>query len=60
MSEVVHAMQAGMYSMNNFLKIDRNQNKNCLLVIGPRTILHQDLWLGELVPIPHKRSKRSN
>ena len=32
------------------------QNQNCLLVIRPRTIIHQDLRLGELVPSPHKRS----
>ena len=36
------------------------QNQNCLLVIRPRTIIHQDLCLGELVPSPHKRSKLSN
>ena len=39
---------------------DQNQNQNCLLVIRPRTIIHQNLWLGELVPSPHKRSKLSN
>ena len=38
----------------------QNQNQNCLLVIRPRTIIHQDLCLGELVPSPHKRSKLSN
>ena len=26
----------------------------------PRTIIHQDLCLGKLVPSPHKRSKLSN
>ena len=39
---------------------DQNQNQNCLLVIRPRTIIHQDLCLGKLVPSPHKRSKLSN
>ena len=29
-------------------------------MIRPKTIIHQDLWLGELVPSPHKRSKLSN
>ena len=38
----------------------QNQNQNCLLVIRPRTIIHQDLCLGKLVPSPHKRSKLSN
>ena len=28
-----------------------------LLVIRPRTIIPQDLRLGELVPIPHKRAR---
>ena len=41
-------------------KHDQNQNQNCLLVIRPRTIIHQDLCLGKLVPSPHKRSKLSN
>ena len=36
------------------------QNQNCLLVIRKRTIIHQDLCLGKLVPSPHKRSKLSN
>ena len=36
------------------------QNQNCLLVIRPRTIIHQDLCLGKLVPSHHKRSKLSN
>ena len=40
--------------------LDQNQNQNCLLVIRPRTIIHQDLCLGKLVPSPHKRSKLSN
>ena len=40
--------------------IFQNQNQNCLLVIRPRTIIHQDLCLGKLVPSPHKRSKLSN
>ena len=39
---------------------NQNQNQNCLLVIRPRTIIHQDLCLGKLVPSPHKRSKLSN
>ena len=43
-----------------FGKSPQNQNQNCLLVIRPRTIIHQDLCLGKLVPSPHKRSKLSN
>ena len=51
-----------------FLRVDKfylasvpsHQNQNCLLVIRPRTIIHQDLCLGKLVPSPHKRSKLSN
>ena len=34
---------------------NQNQNQNCLLVIRPRTIIHQDLCLGKLVPSLHKR-----
>ena len=30
------------------------------LLIRPKTIIHQDMWLGELVPSPYKRSKLSN
>ena len=43
-----------------FQNQNQNQNQNCLLVIRPRTIIHQDLCLGKLVPSPHKRSKLSN
>ena len=49
------------HSISGLLEFSaQNQNQNCLLVIRPRTIIHQDLCLGKLVPSPHKRSKLSN
>ena len=48
------------YVNPDFLKVGRIQNQNCLLVIRPKTIIHQDLSIGELVPSPHKRNRRSN
>ena len=32
-----------------------NQNQNCLLVILPKTIIHQGLSIGELDARPYKR-----
>ena len=32
----------------------QNKNQNRLLVMRPKTIIHQDLSLGELVPSPHR------
>ena len=51
-----------MHALVDMSKVyqNQNQNQNCLLVIRPRTIIHQDLCLGKLVPSPHKRSKLSN
>ena len=36
-----------------FFAYNMYNDQNCLLVIRPRTIIRQDLWLGELIPSPH-------
>ena len=58
MGHEVSSVAPGVETLSLFTS--GNQNQNCLLAIRPRTIIHQDLWLGELVPSPHKRSKFSN
>ena len=38
----------------------RNQNQTCYWWHIQMTIIHQDLWSGQLVPSPYKRSELSN
>ena len=42
------------------LAYTQNQNQNCYWWHVQMTIIHQDMWWGNLIPSPYKRSELSN